>query len=414
MDEYERAFRYGVTFGVLLLLLIPLGISAELRGADYGEAVVVGLASWILPAAMGFLLVLSCGGVDLSVWVVMGLGGVTAAGLINLGVSPGFAFLAAVALGAGIGGINGLLAARIGFPSILVTAVTALAGMGVIWAMGLPRVIGIPDQTFDAWVSVLNDGYTAVVNAMRRMGGGAAPLDDVRVPAPLMMLRMLLVAGVWSAVLLVLLWANRRRIGRGAWQPSRRWVLFASLCGSGALSALAGVCWVLDNGQAPIPTRLVDSLTIPVAVVLGGGLILRGRGQTVLACIFLPAGVLLTGLWCESIFPIQVWGFSLQLLLLGVIALEVQWAFLWCLGRPRPRHWWGWFPGVLSAVGLGVLGCSALVDLPPLRAAVGPQSPGPQSIGVALWALGAILLLIQQSAFCVLRARRGTKQSGDP
>ncbi len=394
-STHGEMFIPGITFGVLLVLLVPLGIAMVLRGG------VMEPASWILPAAMGFLLVLSCGAIDLSVWVVMGVGGAVAAGLINRGVAPGVAFPAAVVLGAAIGAINGLLVARVRLPSILVTTVVGLAMMGGMWALNPPRMMEIPNQTFDAWISVLNDGYIALVNALLWISG-EAPLDDVRMSAPLTMLRMLLVSGAWSAVLVVLLAGNRRRPGRGS--PPRRWVLFASLCASGALSSLGGICWLLDQGQTPIPTRLVDSLVIPVAVVLAGGIVLRDRGRTVLAGIFLPLALLLISLWRELILPARVWGYSLQLLLLGVIVLEVQWAFCRCLTHPRPKHWWGWFPAVLSAGGLGVLGCSALVDF--------PHQPTVQSIGVVLWALGAIPLLIQ-SAPHILRNRRGVKQSSD-
>ena len=374
------------------MLLVPLGLAMVLRGG------VVTPAAWVLPAAMGFLLVLSCGAVDLSVWVVMGVGGVVAAGLINRGVAPEFAFSAAVGLGAAIGAINGLLVARVRLPSILITAVVGLAVMGGMWTLNPPRMIGIPNQTFDAWNSVLNDGYMAMVNALRRIGDGA-PLDDVRMSAPLTMLRMLLVAGAWSAVLLVLLAGNRKRSGRRS--PPRRWGLFAALCTSGALSSLSGVCWLLDQGQTPTPTRLVDTLVIPVAVVLTGGVVLRKRGRTVLTGIFLPLALLLVSLWRELILPVRAWGYSLQLLLLGIVVLEVQWAFCRSLTHSRPKHWWGWVPVTLSAGGLGVLGCSALVDF--------PHQPRAQSVGVILWAMGAIPLLIQ-SALHILRTRWENKQ----
>ena len=386
---HGEMFIPGIMFGVLLMLLVPLGIAMELRGE------VMAPASWALPGAMGFLLVLSCGSVDLSVWVVMGVGGVAAAGLINRGVAPEFAFPAAVVLGAAIGAINALLVARTRLPSILVTAVVGLAVMVGMWALKLPRMMGIPNQTFDVWSSVLNDGYVALVNALLWLVGGTPP-DDVRISSPLTMLRMLLAAGAWSAVLLVLLAANRRRHGR------RRWVLFASLCASGALSSLGGTCWLLDQGQTPIPTRLVDTLVIPVAAVLTGGVVLRGRGRTVITGIFLPLALLLVSLWRELILPVRVWGYSLQLLLLGLVVLEVQWAFCWCLTHRRPKHWWGWIPVILSVGGLGVLGCSALVDF--------SHQQKVQSIGVVIWTMGAIPLLIQSAPY-ILRTRRSVKQS---
>ncbi|HAU36877.1 MAG TPA: hypothetical protein DCX07_04085, partial [Phycisphaerales bacterium] len=63
---------------------------------DFYRSNVVGvMLSPCLPAALGMLLALRCGAIDLSVWGVMGVGGLVAAGLIRAGVPAAMAFAAA-------------------------------------------------------------------------------------------------------------------------------------------------------------------------------------------------------------------------------------------------------------------------------------------------------------------------------
>ncbi|MCK4276948.1 MAG: hypothetical protein KAX78_10570, partial [Phycisphaerae bacterium] len=59
------------------------------------------MASIYLLMSLGFLLALRCGAIDLSVWVVAGLGGLVTAGLINVGVWPVLAMAGGAAAGGG-------------------------------------------------------------------------------------------------------------------------------------------------------------------------------------------------------------------------------------------------------------------------------------------------------------------------
>ena len=314
-DGFQAALLVG-----LALLLLPAWRTF------LGESIGMGnlLAGAFLPAALGFLLALRCGVVDLSVWAVMGAGGLVAARAINAfaatGPAPGWALPAAIGaamlLGAIVGGVNAVVVRRFPRLGILVTAATGLATLGAArWIVSAP-CLSIPDDAFDPWVSGLND-----------LLKGPPGEDENPLDGPLLILRMLVVFAAWTCALLVLSArdsAERKKPRPGA----RRWARPAALCASGALAALSGACWLIDEGIAPVPTRLIDELTIPVAAILAGAVILRGEGRTKLAVICLPPAMLLANVWELMVWPTTFRGYSISLAILGALALLAQRSFV--------------------------------------------------------------------------------------
>jgi hypothetical protein len=178
--------------------------------------------------------------------------------------------------------------------------------------------------------------------------------------APLVTLRMLIVSLAWSLTLVVLLVGDIRTAG---WpRPfARWWVRPVSLIVSGSLAGVTGIAWLVDHGSTPVPGRLVDGLTIPIAVVLAGSVLLQGRGRTMLAGICLPLSLLLTQLWEQTIWPLSMMGYSIHLLALGALVLLAQLAFVWGLDNTRIGRLLAWAACVLSLVALGIVGATPLV-----------------------------------------------------
>ena len=117
-----------------LIALVVLVVFGALR---YGEQFATGFnvqsvladdAKYAL-VALGMTFVIMTGGIDLSVGSVAALGGVVAAQLSGAGLLP--ALLAALAVGAAVGLVNGVLVARFGLAPFLVTLATLLVARGL-------------------------------------------------------------------------------------------------------------------------------------------------------------------------------------------------------------------------------------------------------------------------------------------
>ena len=154
------------------------GLIARIRGGDLGAApVIVGVAViWLVfqllnPAflspenlglltmqcaaigtiALGVVLVLLLGEIDLSVGSVSGLAAaVLAVGFVQLQWPLVFALLAAVLIGCLVGLLYGFLYTRFGLPSFVITLAGLLGFLGLqLWVLGDTGSIGIP---FDSWI----------------------------------------------------------------------------------------------------------------------------------------------------------------------------------------------------------------------------------------------------------------------
>lgn len=101
--------------------------------------------------AVGMLMVIVSGNIDLSVGSLLGLaGGVAAIVLTNLGYGVVPAFLAAILVGVLIGLLQGALTAYVGIPAFIVTLGGLLAWRGLIKGISQSETIPIADPTFKA------------------------------------------------------------------------------------------------------------------------------------------------------------------------------------------------------------------------------------------------------------------------
>jgi ribose/xylose/arabinose/galactoside ABC-type transport system permease subunit len=352
------------------------------RSSSYRQDVIGQLVSASMLAALGFLLAMRQGAIDLSIWAMMGLGGLLAAWMINAGHVPWVAFLVAVAIGAVVGGVNAFFVAGLKLPSPLITLATGIGMVAVAGQLVGAREVMLRPDAFDGWVR-----------------GIQALLDAKQPSAPLQTARMILVAGAWSVVLVVLLWRYHLTLSVNEDARRRRPALLAALVASAALASLAGACWLLDHGRAPVPTRPVDGLVIPTAAVLAGAVVLVGRGRTILACICLPVAVLMVKLWRQVAPPVRNGGFDAAVGILAVMVVGLQLAGIWALSRRRGgRAWRPLATTVVMLIGLGVAGWSLRYG--------GPAAWRGMKAGLGIWGLGAAASVATVCRAAILRRRQ--------
>jgi ribose transport system permease protein len=151
--------RYGI-FAVLLLLVVVFSLATENFLVTGNILNIARQVSMMGIAAVGFTFVLLLGGIDLSIGSVVTLVNIVGAWLIIHGhLNPALACLAAVALAAAIGLLNGVIIAKIEMPPIIVTLsmLIIVEGAAYLISGGLP-IFGFPKS-----FAVLGQGYVWIV-----------------------------------------------------------------------------------------------------------------------------------------------------------------------------------------------------------------------------------------------------------
>jgi rhamnose transport system permease protein len=240
----------------------------------------------VLLIALPMTLVIITGEIDLSVASVVGLSSVTVGVLVDAGLSVPVAALAALAVGAVCGTLNGALVAYGGLPSLAVTIGTLALYRGIaVGLLGTRAVTEFPDR----WTDL----------ATARIGDIQLPL----VVVPIVLL---------GAAFVVLL--HGTSFGRGVYDiglspdaahfsgvsvARTKLVLFVL---SGTVSAFAGIFFTLRYGSARGDNATGLELQVVAAVLLGGVSIFGGRGALhgVLAGVLL-IGVISSALRLESV-----------------------------------------------------------------------------------------------------------------
>jgi ribose/xylose/arabinose/galactoside ABC-type transport system permease subunit len=368
--QYDpRALRI-YDFGTLAVLggltVLMLATWSDIGGRSVSEAirasVQVMASAWLL-LGLGLLLAVRCGTVDLSIWAVMWLAAVTAGRLVELDWSVNHAVAAAVACGlcAGLAvGLAGMWHGVAGAVGSL--AVGAIAVWLSQWITGGETIEAeVLSEQIKQWLGwVESEG--------RRSGALPARLE---IPA----LRMLMVAMVYSAVMLGLLLLNivRRGFDRdhpagslsGPWQ--RRGVRLLGHVLAGGLAGLAGVGWLLEHGRVEAPHRIVGDLRVPLAVGLCGGWLLKGKGRTLLAGALLPAALLCVTRWRQQVWPLPVAGYELQLLVLGAMLVVILLALATLAWPGGGRRIGVWLALALASAGPVLPALAGQFDAEPTR-----------------------------------------------
>lgn len=257
-----------VTAGVILAAMVVFGAARYSHFADVsGVASTLGDESFLGIAAVGALLVIVTGGIDLSVGSVVAFSGILAARLIESGWHPAWAGCAAVAFGAASGAAMGGIIHVFELPAFLVT----LAGMFAVRAMAF----------------VVRSESLAVrhpaVDALQRWG---LPIGGGEQLSALACAFVVVACGAWVVL-------NRTAMGRqflalGGSERAARSMGVPMARTRVTAYALAGVCSALAGcaaalyKQAGNPASATGlELEVIAAVVIGGTSLSGGAGSVV-------------------------------------------------------------------------------------------------------------------------------------
>ncbi|WP_411826866.1 ABC transporter permease [Luteolibacter sp. AS25] len=154
---------FAKTFGiylVLLLLIVIFSIASENFLNSNNLLNVARQVSMMGIAAVGFSFVLLLGGIDLSIGSVITLVNIVAAYLmVNSGLHPALAVLAALVLSSAIGFTNGWIIANLKMPSIIVTLAMLIIIEGAAYIISG----GLPIYGFSKGFSVIGQGYVGPI-----------------------------------------------------------------------------------------------------------------------------------------------------------------------------------------------------------------------------------------------------------
>ena len=292
IDKRELLRRYGILI-MLLVLIIYFSFGSEyfLTGSNVVNVLRQSAVTGI--SAVGLTYVMLTGGIDLSIGAVIGLTAVTAAScMAKLGLSPILACIIALALGALIGLINGILVNYVEIPALIATlgVMTSVRGLCYILTGGLP-VYGFP-ASFD----ILGKGYVGVI------------------PVPVIIMAVVLVLG-WYVL-------NRTRYGRylyaigGSREAARLSginvdkMVVATYMIAGLLSSLAGLVELsrLSSGQPSAGDGF--EMNVITAVVLGGISVNGGEGKF----FGVVVGIFIMSVLANGLVMMNVYEFYQQLI----------------------------------------------------------------------------------------------------
>jgi rhamnose transport system permease protein len=300
-----RVFKQRETLLALAIVLMTLGIAGRFPGfvAPNNLANVFNDTAPLMILVIGQMIVILTKCIDLSMAATLALCGMVAALLNGAGVPLALILAAAVALGAALGAINGLLVWKVGIPSIVVTLGTMTIYRGTVFLLtngkwinahemtpafkALPRgvILGLPVMS---WIALALIGAFAVVLTRTPLGRA-----------------FYAVGGNPHAAVYAGLDVGRTQA--------------AAFVISGALAGLVGYLWVARYAVAYVDIAGGFELDVVAACVIGGISIAGGAGTVVgavLGALFL--GVIKNALPVIGISPFWQMAISGSAILLAV------------------------------------------------------------------------------------------------
>ncbi|MDE0572684.1 ABC transporter permease [Demequina sp. B12] len=235
----------------------------------------------ILLIALPMTMIIVTGEIDLSVASVVGLSSVTFGTLYQAGLPIPLAMLAALAVGAIAGFINGFLVTVVGLPSLAVTIGTLALFRGLaVGILGTTAVTGFPD----AWTDL----------ATSKIPG--TPIPSVMIVFVILAIGfgLLLHATPFGRGVFAIGQSSEAARFSGVRVERTKLLLFVA---SGTIAALAGIYYTLRYGSARGDNATGLELSVIAAVLLGGVSIFGGRG----ALHGVIAGVFLIGILASAL-----------------------------------------------------------------------------------------------------------------
>jgi rhamnose transport system permease protein len=307
-----------IIFIVALAALVSLRNPAFLTAANFRDIVLNSAILVIVALAQAMVIITR--GVDLSVGSTIGLTAMMVSYTVVAfpDLPPLLTVPLGMALGAALGGLNGLIIAGGGVPPIIATLGTLSIYRGLIF---------------------LYSGTKATINAFELPASFRRLAKD----APLGVPNLILVA--IAVAIVVYYFLRYARLGRDIYTvgsnpdaarfagiPIKRTIFLVYVI-SGALSGLAGVLWAARFESAQTNTALGFELQTVAAAVVGGVSILGGTGTVVGATL---AAILISAIGSSLIF-INVSPYWLRAVQ-GVLILLTVLADLWRRARQARRR----------------------------------------------------------------------------
>ncbi len=258
--------RYRREGAAALALLALLAVVAAAAPAFFSAGNLRDLALNNAPAllvAAGMTLVVLAGEIDISVGSQFAACGVAAAALARAGVPVALLPACAVAIGALLGGANGLLVGRLGLPSIIVTLAALVAWREALrWTTGGAWVQGLPADFQWFGLGQRAAEWLIVGGALALVAAGSWALRHLRAG------RALYAVG-----------SDAEAARLAGIEPAR--VVVGAFTAAGALAGLAAVLNAVRFTAVPPNAGTGLELKAVAAVVVGGAAITGGRGTLV-------------------------------------------------------------------------------------------------------------------------------------
>lgn len=307
LDQNQNASLLLSTLAILLVLVVVFSLTSERFFSAPVLINVLTQTSIYIIAGVGMTIVMTSGGIDISVGSVIGLSA-TAMGiaLIDYGVPSGVAILVGLLVGAACGLFNGFLVAVIRIPPIIVTLGALTLYRGLAYLLGGGTVyMRFPE--FFQWI-----------------GSGTV----LGVPVPVYIAAMAL---VWGHYFLGSSRAGRRIVAVGGNEEAARLsginVTFYKILTyfiMGILTAITAIVIIARQDASQAVMGFGIELQVIAAVVLGGTSLFGGKGVvlgTALGALIL--GVLQAGLLTSGV--VEFWQLiAIGLLLIGVVAVRMS------------------------------------------------------------------------------------------
>ena len=299
---------------LLLLIVVAILIFGSLIDGYYTSRTFNRVASSvaiIAVIAVGQTLVVLTRNIDLSVGSIVGCTAYFAGSLLaaHHGLSPALVVLIAVALGAGMGVINGLLVTLGRVPSIIVTLGSLAIYRGILVELSGAKTV--TTDSLPAWLLDLPRLNVVTIGNL-----------DIRA--------MILLA--FAIVVIFQVATSYLKPGRYFYAigsnpdaaqliglPARR-IVFAAFVLSGALAGLAGFMTLARFGNITVENGRGLELQVVAAVVVGGVNIFGGSGTVMGAML----GAIMIGTLEQSLFRLQISEFWRDALLGLLILLAVS------------------------------------------------------------------------------------------
>jgi ribose transport system permease protein len=272
--KISSAFIHGRSAFIGLIVLVALIVISAftIKGflSPTNIKAVLLFASFLGIACVGQTLVALMGGLDLSIPFIIGTSNIGLLYLIGLGVPPWLAFLMVIAIGAGIGFLNGVLTYRLQGQALILTL-----GMGFAVA-GLVQILTSIGSAFSGNVFGTVPPWLQNLAAMNGRTFGLA------VPPTILLwilIAVLVIAGLrYSAYgrYIYAIGGNRRSARLIGVSEFKYWTLAYTL--SGGFAALTGALLLGWSGGGFIGVGDPYLFTTLAAVVIGGTSLAGGYG----------------------------------------------------------------------------------------------------------------------------------------